>query len=193
MADNPLIPAALSLQEALEQTGCPYCLIGGIAVQRWGEPRVTEDADAVVFTDLTDEDRVIAALLDRFEPRIPDAASFARVQRVLLMQDPTTGVALDVSLGAFDYDRGAMQRASEDEYAEGVRLRTCSAEDLIVYKAFAAREIDWHDIRGILIRQQGRLDLGLIERELRPLVDLKEDPDIWPRWEALRDRYRLAE
>jgi hypothetical protein len=47
----------------------------------------------------------------------------------------------------------------------GVALVTCSAEDLIVFKAFAGRERDWLDIEGIALRQRGRLDEPLIWAE----------------------------
>ncbi len=186
---SELVRVALRLQEALEEIGRPYCLIGGVAVQRWGEPRATRDVDAMVFTDLRDELGVIHDLISRFELRRPDAATFAMMSRVLLMLDPRHQTGIDVALGAFEYDRKAADRATACDYEPGFALRTCSAEDLIVYKAFANRDIDWHDIKGILIRQQGKLDLRLVGEELPPLVALKEEPEILARWEALKRRY----
>ncbi|MEX0777594.1 MAG: hypothetical protein WD042_17960 [Phycisphaeraceae bacterium] len=69
-------------------------------------------------------------------------------------------------------------------------MRTCSAEDLIVFKAFADRDRDWLDVKGVLIRQQGKLNFEQIERELAPLVELKEEPAILDKWHKLRERYR---
>ena len=46
-----------------------------------------------------------------------------------------------------------IDRSIEIQAESGVMIRVCSAEDLIVMKAFADREIDWHDIRGIVVRQ----------------------------------------
>ncbi len=189
-SEIPLIAAARKLQAVLDELGRPYCIIGGLAVQRWGQPRVTEDVDAMVFTDLEQERETIQSLLSVFQARRNDAEQFAKVRRVLLMFEPESEIGLVVSLGAFEYERHAAERATEAEYEPGVYLRTCSAEDLIVYKAFAARELDWLDIQGILIRQQGKLDFDLIERELLPLVELKEEPEILTRWHALRERYR---
>lgn len=54
-------------------------------------------------------------------------------------------------------------------------LVTCSAEDLIVHKAFAARDKDWLDIEGVAARQAGGLDVALIFEELGPLLALKSD------------------
>ena len=56
--------------------------------------------------------------------------------------------------------------------------RTCSAEVLVVMKAFAARAKDWIDVEGIIVRQTGQLDWGYIRRHLRPLAELKEAPEI---------------
>jgi hypothetical protein len=67
-----------------------------------------------------------------------------------------------------------------------VPLRTCSAEDLIVFKAFADRPRDWNDIDGILVRQSKRLDWSYIHDQLDPLVALKDAADILVRLEALR-------
>ena len=60
-------------------------------------------------------------------------------------------------------------------------IRTCSAVDLIVLKAFAARDQDWIDIRGILVRQRNGIDRDLIFEELTPLAELKEEPEILSR------------
>jgi predicted nucleotidyltransferase len=65
-------------------------------------------------------------------------------------------------------------------------LRTCSAEDLIVLKAFANRNRDWDDIESVIVRNRESLDWNLIYRELKPLADLKEAPDIPIRLERLQ-------
>ena len=65
-------------------------------------------------------------------------------------------------------------------------IRVCSAEDLIVMKAFADREIDWHDIRGIIVRQGiEKIDLQLIQKELQPLCEAKENLEIMDRLDAM--------
>jgi hypothetical protein len=44
---SALFEAARDLQKALESRGWRFCLIGGLAVLRWGEPRFTRDVDAL--------------------------------------------------------------------------------------------------------------------------------------------------
>jgi hypothetical protein len=108
---------------------------------------------------------------------------------VLLIQ-AGNGVPLDVSLGAMPFEERAVERASDYAVGEGVALHTCSAEDLVVLKAFAGRDKDWLDIEGIVLRQGDRLDEALVWRELRPLLDLKQSPETATRPAALLERGR---
>jgi hypothetical protein len=172
------------LQAVLEEIGRPYCLIGGLALQRWGEIRFTQDADATVLTSFAHDEEVATRLLARFQSRQPDGLAFALRHRVLLLE-ATNGVGLDVALGALDFEAHAIERASSWTLPNGHALRTCSAEDLIVHKAVASREKDWMDIDGILLRQGRKLHTAQIFEELRPLAVLKEDEAIMPRLEAL--------
>lgn len=50
---------------------------------------------------------------------------------------------------------------------------------------FAGRERDWLDVRTILIRQGTKLDFMLIQKELKPLLELKEDTEAMLRFEKL--------
>lgn len=185
-----VLAAALELQAALEEIGRPYCIIGGLALQRWGEIRFTQDADATVLTFFEHDEEVAGHLLARFKSREPDGLAFALRYRVLLLE-AANGVGLDVALGAFDFEARATQRASLWKLPDGRSLRTCSAEDLIVHKAFASRDKDWMDVNGILMRQGTTLNVSQIFNELRPLVALKGDDAIVPRLEALMRRNGL--
>jgi len=152
------------------------CVIGGVAVQRWGEPRLTQDVDVTVIAAVGDEERVIDALLEGFEARRADARAFALRHRVLLLR-AGNGVALDVALGATPFEMGAVRRASLFELEPGCRIRTCSAEDLVIHKAVAGRPRDVADIEGILVRQRGRLDVRRIRRWLAEFSAIDGMPD----------------
>ncbi|MBI3879874.1 MAG: hypothetical protein HY301_07385 [Verrucomicrobia bacterium] len=179
---NPVFTGALALQTVCRQHGWRFCFIGGVAVQRWSEPRFTEDADLTLLSGFGREEEFIRPLIEAFRPRIPEAAEFALRNRVLLLRDPH-GTNLDVALGALPFEIHAVGRASEFEFPGGPRLVTCGAEDLLVHKCFAARQKDWLDVEGILRRQHGKLDLALVRRELKPLVRLKEMPEILTEFE----------
>jgi len=126
VSHGALLDAAVAAQAACDAAGLPNCIIGGIALQRWGEPRFTAD----------------------------------------------------IVLAGLDYEARVIERASFWDIGGGARLRTCSAEDLLVMKSFAGRDKDWADVTGILERQGPRLDLEMVRRELAPLVAAKEEPDL---------------
>jgi hypothetical protein len=181
-----LAVAAADVFAALRGTGRPGCLIGGLVVPRWGQPRTTGDADFSVLAPYGDEAPVIDALLRRFRPRRPDAKAFALAHRVLLIAS-AAGVAIDVAFAALPFEIEAIDRATPWEIAPGVLLPTCSAEHLIVYKLVAARPQDLLDVAGVVRRQGRRLDVELIRRWGREFADLKEDPDLLrPFEDALR-------
>lgn len=162
-----------------------FCFIGGIALQRWGEPRLTGDVDLTILTGFGREADYVEELCGRFEGRIPDAAEFALRSRVLLLQSER-GVPIDISLGALAFEERVVDRASPYRYLPHTRLNTCSAEDLVVLKAFADRPRDWSDIEGVLLRSGRTLAWDAIEAELEPLCEAKEAPHILPRLRALR-------
>jgi hypothetical protein len=184
---NEVIRAAAELQAVCEAQGWRYCFIGGLAVQRWGEPRETVDVDLTLLTGFGGEARFVSTLLARFEPRIDQAAEFARVHRVLLLR-ARSGVGLDIALGGLPFEETAVSRASLFTFPPDVPLRTCSAEDLIVLKAFADRPKDWVDVDGIIIRQSRQLDWAYVRAQLAPLAELKEAPEILDQL----DRRRVA-
>lgn len=171
---NPIFAAALEIQDFCGAEGWKFCFIGGLAVQRWGEPRLTQDVDLTILTPFGGETPFVERLLERFRARRSDAREFALCHRVLLLE-ASNGIPLDVALGALPFEERAIERASGFAIQPGVALTTCSAEDLVVFKAFAGRDRDWLDIEGVALRQAGRLDEKLVHRELLPLLELKED------------------
>ncbi len=104
--------------------------------------------------------------------------------RVLLCQEQQ-GIPVDVSLAAFPFELEVIRRSQLQNY-RGTELRICSPSDLVVLKAFANRDHDWTDIRGILIRSSSLLDWQLIENELTVLANLKEEPEILTHLQSLR-------
>ena len=181
---NPLFAGALEIQRFFEARSWRFCFIGGLAVQRWGEPRLTLDVDCTVLTDFGDEARYVDDLLAAFSGRVPNPRDFALAHRVLLLDGPS-GVPIDVAFGAMPFEERCVQRASPFDVGEGRSLLTCSAEDLVIFKAFAGRARDWLDIEGIALRQREALDAGTIWRELMPLLELKDDVEAVPRLRRL--------
>jgi hypothetical protein len=179
-----LYRSATEIQEFFRQRDWQYCIIGGVAVLRWSHIRATRDVDVTLLTGFGREEIFIDELLKAFQFRPPGTRDFALRNRVLLLTD-RHGIPMDVAMGAIPFEERTVQRSSLWEAQAGVFLRTCSAEDLLIHKCFANRSIDWADVEGILARQAGKLDLDLVRRELQPLAEMKEDPQIVKKLEAL--------
>ena len=170
-----LYTTALEVQRLCESRGWSFCIIGGVAVQRWGEPRLTRDVDLTLLTGFGGEEKFIEQWLRDYQFRPPGSMKMALTSRVLLLVN-RRGTPVDVALGGIDFEQRSIQRSSLWKIPAGA-LRTCSAEDLLVHKCFAGRESDWVDVDGILSRQFGKLDFDLVRRELKPLLALQEQPD----------------
>lgn len=181
-----VLEAAGEVQHFCHAKKWAFCFIGGVAVQRWGEPRFTQDVDLTLLTGLGQENAFIDALLAGFAGRRADAKAFAVQHRVLLVRTGS-GIDVDVALGGLPFEERTIERASAWDWGGSTSLFTCSAEDLLVHKVFAGRDRDWGDVDGILARQHGRLDLTLVRQELGPLLDLKEEPEALAKFE-----HRLA-
>ena len=181
---NPLFAAALGLQRFFEARGWRFCFIGGLAVQRWGEPRLTLDVDCTLLTGFGQEERYVDELLAAFVGRVDHPRAFALAHRVLLMYGPAR-VPIDIALGAMPFEERCIGRASPFDIGDRESLTMCSAEDLVVFKAFAGRDRDWLDIEGIVLRQRDALDPDLIWRELMPLLALKGETDAAPRLQRM--------
>lgn len=176
---NALFEAAKEVCEFMAGRRWEFCIIGGLAVQRWGEPRTTLDADMILLTGWGEEERYVTVILDRFASRVPDGHAFALARRVLLIR-ASNGKDVDIALGALPFEHSMVRRAAPVEFAPGLILPCCTAEDLFIMKAFAARPRDWLDAESIVIRQ-AHLDNGYILEHLTNLCELKEAPDILER------------
>lgn len=177
---------ASELQAFLLKRQWPYCFIGGIALQRWGQPRLTNDVDVTILTGFGRESTYVDKLLRVYQGRIQEARQFALNNRVLLLES-RLGIPIDVALGGIPFEECMISRASHYAFLPDLSLLTCSAEDLVVLKAFADRSRDWPDIESILMRQEDGLDWRYIHEQLQPLSELKEDGDIIAKLERLRE------
>lgn len=180
-----LIHTASDIQAFFEKQKWQFCVIGGLALQFWGQQRLTKDVDLTLLTGFGSEEIYIDEILKKFKTRIEDAKEFALKNRVLLLE-AKNGIGIDVSFGAFPFEELMIERAEYQKYFREIYLRICTAEDLVVMKAFADRKQDWADIESVLVKRQNKLDWTYIFEQLKPLVELKEEPEILTKLEKLR-------
>lgn len=186
---NAVFAAALELQSFCRNRGWQSCVIGGLAVLRWGRPRTTQDVDLSLLTGFGRESAFIGPLLQSFPPRVSGAAQFAIDHRVLLLR-ASNRVPLDVTFAALPLEERIIRRASSFDFASECSIVTASAEDLIVMKAFADRAGDWIDVEGIVLQRGDQLDWKTIEAELAALCEVKESFDALQRLAVMREQNR---
>ena len=173
-APNRLLEAAQEIQQFCRSRNWRFCFIGGIAVQHWGEARLTRNADLTVYTGIGDELRYIEELLGAFKVRIESAREFALGHRVLLLR-ASNGIPFDVTLGALPFEDKAVALASTEEIVAGVRLHLAPPGALVVFKVFANRPQDWLDVEGIIVKSGRLIDWSEVRADLAALLELKDD------------------
>ncbi len=180
----PLVTAVAEITSCLAEQNIPYAIIGGLAVQYWGEPRATRDIDITVLVPTASLDAFLQQLISRFSPRVENAIAFARCSRMLLLQTES-GIPIDISLGIPGYEEEVMKRAINVEWPTGDTVRIISCEDLIIHKCVAGRPRDLEDVSGILQRQGKKVDIEYIRRWLRVFAKLAPELDVIGRFEAV--------
>lgn len=180
---NPQIEAALAVHELFfERLKLDYAVIGGIALQFWGEPRFTHDLDVTV-QDRLDLPELVRFTTDAFGSRVPDPQTFARETRMLLVR--VAQVDVDIAVALRGYEDSLFSRIRTIEVEPGRRLHICSAEDLIIHKALAGRPQDLADVQSVIQRQGKKLDVRYIRRWLAQFSRGLDDPDIVERFRQL--------
>lgn len=172
-AVNPIFKAAREFQIYFNRRRWPFCFIGGLAVLRWGENRMTQDIDICLLCGYGNEEKFIRLLSEHFRSRLSDPVSFAMKNRVLLLYSGNN-VPVDIILSGISFEEAMIRRATKFSFQPRLQLLTCSAEDLIVLKAFAGRSKDWSDIESIIKRNYNKLDTGYIFKQLKPLAEIND-------------------
>ena len=180
-----LIREASGVQELLEKNGWKFCFIGGVALLRWGEPRFTADMDLSLLTGFGGEEKFVDTLLGSLKPRLPDMRNFALQNRILLLWSKGN-IPIDIALSGVQFEETMISSSTKFEFAQGYSLRTCGAEDLVVLKAFADREKDWEDVKGILVRQGSRLRWDYVIQQLEQLCEVKGNKEIIKKLEKMK-------
>jgi predicted nucleotidyltransferase len=154
------------IARALDGAGLPYMVIGGQAVLRYGEPRLTKDIDitlGVGTEGLPRVEQVIRDLNLKLLVENPDA--FVRRTFVLPAQDEASGIRVDFVFSFSDYEKRAIARAASVEI-KGTLVRFATLEDVVVHKVVAGRPRDLEDVKSIILKNPG-YDRAYVERWLQ--------------------------
>jgi predicted nucleotidyltransferase len=176
---EPLMEPLEALQRLLSRFDDRGVIIGGTAVSMLGRARFTEDVDAMFLLSIQDIPRLLGAAKEEgIEPRIENAAEFARKSRVMLMRHIKSGTNIDISLGVLPFEQEMVERSVVHKIDEALQIRLPTPEDLIIMKAIAHRPKDLEDIRAIA-EKYPNLDVERIEEWVKAFGDVLEMPDLW--------------
>jgi hypothetical protein len=167
-----LIEEAERLQDFLESNGRNFYFIGGITVQVWGQPRLTQDIDLTVFTELENEAEFVAEMVEQYKPKFSSPTEFALTERILPLYS-NGGIGIDLNLGGLSDTSSALARSSYQEFVGEIKLRILSAEDLLIAKTVANRPRDWIDVESVIIRQD-KLDWPYVFAGLEDLLPYQD-------------------
>ena len=140
------------LARELDRAGILYMVIGGQAVQLYGEARMTQDVDLTLGIGIEGLARVMdicRACGLRALTAKPE--EFVRDTMVLPAVEERTGIRVDFIFSFSDYERQAIERGRLVELG-GTKVRFAALEDLIIHKLVAGRPRDLEDARIILAK-----------------------------------------
>ncbi|HEX7556588.1 MAG TPA: nucleotidyltransferase [Leptolinea sp.] len=171
-------PLLKGLQNIFEIYPGKGVIIGGIAVSLLGEPRLTADVDVLILLSATDISGFIEEAIDvGINPRIKDAETFAKLNRVLLMTYSETNTNVDIILGMLPFEEEVLKRSRQVTVGD-LDINLPTVEDLIIMKAVADRPKDIIDIQG-LVKTNSNLDMKRIEYWVRIFAEGIDKPDLW--------------
>lgn len=180
-----LIKSAVLAQLALSAAGIDSIVIGGLAVAIWGEPRLTRDVDLKVLLLRDRAEELVKALPQGFRCLADHPETTLRRVGFLFVQD-TAGIRIDFLLADTGFDVEALSRKHQVELM-AERIAVCSPEDLIVYKMISTRPRDHEDVRGVIRRQQDKLDDEYITSWLRQFEQALDDSTLVSSYRQMRD------
>ena len=143
------------LARELDRAGIAYMVIGGQAVQLYGEARMTQDIDITLGIGTEGLARVmnVCRACDR-NIRTNTPEELVRDTMVLPAIEEKTGIRVDFVFSLTGYERQAIERGRLVELG-GTEVRFAALEDLIILKLVAERPRDIEDVRVILARNPG--------------------------------------
>jgi hypothetical protein len=174
----------------LEAIHAQAVIVGGVAVSFLGQPRYTQDIDALVILPETEWEPALAVAA-RFGivPRIDKPVDFARRARVLLLRHEGSSVDIDVILGGLPFEQSAVDHGQVYDVG-GVSIRLPRIEDLLIMKAVAHRPQDLQDIEGLL-NAHPHADVNAVRRWVGEFATATTMPDILQDFDRLLARRTL--
>lgn len=147
---TPFAELLAKVSRAFREANIPYMVFGGQAVLMYGEPRFTQDIDITLGIDPSLGSKALQIAEDlRLEVLVEQPEAFLRQTFVLPVRDVQSGIRLDLVFSLSDFERQALERASEFLLL-GEAVRFVSLNDLLIFKTIAGRARDIEDLKGLI-------------------------------------------
>lgn len=179
-----LVKSAAHVQRALSDADIDSIVIGGLAVAIWGEPRLTRDVDLKVLLHRDQARLLVSALPGGFRCLADQPEETLRRVGFLFVQD-AAGIRIDFLLAETGFDLEAISRKSQIEMM-GKNIAVCTPEDLIIYKMISTRPRDHEDVRGVIRRQQDKLEDDYITSWLHQFEQALDDSTLVSSFRQMR-------
>lgn len=153
---------------AFGEKNIPYMLTGGIAVNYYGRPRFTHDADILIQIQLKDAEEIVRLFEKEFYLDIEGVIEAIKYSSMFNLIHSETIFKVDCwILKDEEYARTSFSRRQK-EFVFGQTIYISSPEDLIVSKLDWYKKSDlqkhYEDALGIFQIQAGKLDLDYIKK-----------------------------
>lgn len=188
---NPLELQLRNLTKLLKEQKLKYAILGGIAVSLYGEPRFTADIDVNVLLDREKiKEFLKKAEKYNFYPPFPHIEKIADRTGVIPLSFRKGKIEgkCDVIIAENIIEYYSIKRAKTKRIGS-VKTRVVSAEDLIIHKITSSRTRDIEDLKSILIRQKGKLDIKYIRDWLRKVDKVSKKPHLYKLFSKLLKQY----
>jgi predicted nucleotidyltransferase len=176
------------IARCLDDKKIAYMIIGGQAVLLYGRPRLTYDIDITLGVD-SDQFDAIAGVCREVDLKIlpVEPQVFANQTKVLPAEDPVSKLRVDFIFSFMPYERQALERIKKVTLA-GYPVCFASCEDVIIHKMIAGRAIDEEDVKSMLIKQSGKIDLAYVKRWLEKFEEMDDFIGIGRKFENLLEQ-----
>jgi hypothetical protein len=176
------ITLAAQLHLIFESLDIPYYITGGVAAIAYGEPRTTQDLDAVLSIPLPDIGRLAIELEQSgFYVRGVEDVVSGRLQILQVTHQESIARADLIITGDNDFDRIQFERRQQYPLPGGVEVYLASPEDLVLNKIKwgqkSQSEKQHRDVLAVLKTQGDELDDAYLQRwaeQLGILADLQQ-------------------
>ncbi|MBN2097757.1 MAG: nucleotidyltransferase [Candidatus Omnitrophica bacterium] len=160
-----------ALTECLSEQKIKYVILGGIAVSLYGEPRLTADIDVNVILEKEKLGEFLRnARRYGFYPVFTNELEIIEETGVIPLKFIRGKIKgkTDIIIAENILEYNAIKRGRIKKISS-IQVRLVSPEDLIIHKLTSTRPRDFEDLRGILWRQKGKLDIKYIRYWLKKI------------------------